>query len=288
MRLSTVETSKGTVVVVAQGDALIDLSAAMPDLPASLAGILAAGPSALDRVRDIAQATDRAHAIDPTQVTRLPVIPNPGKIICVGLNYRDHATESGFEQPDFPTLFARFASSLIAHDAPIVRPTASHQLDYEGEVAAIIGTGGRHIPRATALDHIAGYSLFNDASIRDYQTKAPQWTMGKNFDGTGPFGPEMVTADELPAGLTGLTLTTRLNGEVVQQAPIDDLVFPIADLIAIISEAITLDPGDVIVTGTPAGVGFARTPPLWMKPGDNVEVAVDGIGLLRNSIVDEA
>ncbi len=217
-----------------------------------------------------------------------PVIPEPGKIICVGLNYVDHSAESGFKQPDYPTLFGRFASSLIGHKAPMIRPRVSDQLDYEGEIVAVIGRKGRHIPKAAALDHVIGYSIFNEGSIRDYQFKAPQWTVGKNFDGTGAFGPAFVTADELPPGCKGLRLETRLNGEVVQSASTNDMVFDVESLVSIISEAITLMPGDLIVTGTPAGVGLARKPPLFMKPGDVCEVEVEKLGTLVNPIQDEA
>ncbi len=217
----------------------------------------------------------------------LPPIGHPGKIICVGLNYADHSAESGFKQPDYPTLFSRFASSLVGHRAAIVRPIVSEQLDYEGEVVAVIGRTGRHVAKDRALEHVAGYAVFNEASIRDYQFKAPQWTVGKNFDGTGAFGPEFVTADELPPGAKGLKIETRLNGVTVQSASTDDMVFDVASLVSIISEAITLEPGDLIVTGTPAGVGLARKPPLWMKAGDVCEVEVERIGTLVNPIVDE-
>ncbi len=222
-----------------------------------------------------------------SSVLGLPPIPNPEKIICVGLNYLDHTAESGFVQPDYPTLFTRVNSSLVGDGAPIIRPNVSEQLDYEGELVAVIGRGGRHIKKADALDHVAGYSIFNDASIRDYQFKTPQWTVGKNFDGTGAFGPVFVTADELPDGCKGLKLETRLNGMIVQSAPIASMVFDVASQIEIISAAITLAPGDLLVTGTPSGVGLARKPPLWMKPGDICEVEIEGIGVLRNPIRDE-
>ena len=225
--------------------------------------------------------------IDPDAVELLPPLPAPGKIICIGLNYADHSAESGFKVPDYPSVFGRFASSLIGHGAPIVRPRASEQLDYEGEFVAVIGQGGRDIPKARALAHVAAYSLFNDASIRDYQFKAPQWTVGKNFDGTGAFGPWLVTADELPPGCAGLRLQTRLNGKIVQSASTDDLVFDVATLVSTLSVAFTLEAGDVIVTGTPAGVGLARKPPLWMRPGDVCEVELEGIGTLRNPVVDQ-
>lgn len=254
------------------------------ELNADLLGLVAGGAPALTAA---AQRLANAPVLDMSAVTLLPVLPRPGKIICIGLNYADHSAESGFEVPSYPTVFARYASSLVAHGAPIIRPNLSDQLDYEGELAVIIGAGGRHIAEAQALDHVAGYSLFNDGSIRDYQFKSPQWTVGKTFDGTGPFGPELVTPDELPPGCRGLKIETRLNGQVVQSASTDDLIFDVARLITILSEAITLAPGDVIVSGTPAGVGLARKPPLWMKPGDLCEVEVEGVGVLSNPIAQE-
>jgi acylpyruvate hydrolase len=218
----------------------------------------------------------------------LPPLSRSNKIVCVGLNYRDHTVESGYKQPDYPTLFARFGTSLVAHQAPIIRPRVSTALDFEGELVAVIGRGGRHIATRDALSHVAGYSIFNDASIRDYQHRTPQWTVGKNFDSTGAFGPVFVTADELPAGARGLSLQTRLNGEIVQSSNTDLLIFDVATLVSTISEVMTLLPGDLIVTGTPSGIGHSRTPKLYMKPGDVVEVEVEGIGVLRNEIVDEA
>lgn len=224
----------------------------------------------------------------PLETVRfLPPLARPPKIICIGLNYRDHTAESPYEQPDYPTVFPRFGTTLIGHGQPIERPLCSDSLDYEGEMAVVIGTAGRHIPEARAHDHVAGYSVFNDGSVREFQFKSPQWTVGKNFDRTGGFGPTFVTADELPAGGTGLKLETRLNGEVMQSASTADMVFDVASLIAIISEAITLEPGDVIVSGTPAGIGWAREPKVIMRDGDEVEVEIEGIGLLRNPIRDE-
>jgi acylpyruvate hydrolase len=217
-----------------------------------------------------------------------PPLTRPNKIICVGLNYREHTQESGYQQPEYPTLFTRFTTSFVGHLAPIVRPRVSAALDFEGELVAVIGRRGRHIAPADALAHVAGYSVFNDGSVRDYQHRTPQWTVGKNFDSTGAFGPVFVTADELPAGARGLSLQTRLNGEVVQSSNTDHLIFDVATLISITSEAMTLLPGDLIVTGTPAGVGHSRSPKLYMKPGDVVEVEIEGIGVLRNSIVDES
>ncbi|MBN8944932.1 MAG: fumarylacetoacetate hydrolase family protein [Rhizobiales bacterium] len=252
--------------------------------PGDLDDLIAKGEGALASAH---RALSAGRPIDLGAVSLLPPLSNPGKIICVGLNYVDHSAESGFKQPDYPTLFSRFASSLIGSGAPIIRPTVSEQLDYEGELVAVIGRGGRHIPQAQALDHVIGYSIFNDASIRDYQFKAPQWTVGKNFDDTGAFGPIFVTADELPPGCKGLKLETRLNGQTVQSASIDAMVFDVATQIAIISEAITLSPGDILVTGTPSGVGLARKPPLWMKHGDICEVEIEGIGILSNPVANE-
>ena len=252
--------------------------------PGSLASLVARGSEYL-------LAAGRALLAGPEivldAVELLPPLPLPGKIVCVGLNYADHSAESGFKVPDYPTVFGRFASSLIGHGAPIIRPRVSEQLDYEGEFVVVIGSGGHSIPKSRALEHVAAYSLFNDASIRDYQFKAPQWTVGKNFDGTGAFGPWLVTADALPPGCRGLRLQTRLNGDVVQSASTDDLVFDVATLVSVLSEAFTLEPGDIIVTGTPSGVGLARKPPLWMKPGDVCEVELDGLGILRNPVVDQ-
>jgi acylpyruvate hydrolase len=255
-----------------------------PHYPGDLLSLLSQGSGAIRNAYDRLLSGPR---IDLREVQLLPPIRRPGKIICVGLNYRDHAAESGFEISGYPTLFARFSSSLIGHKAPFVRPIASGQLDYEGELVAVIGKRGRHVSREGALAHIAGYSIFNDASVRDYQFKTTQWTMGKNFDATGAFGPVFVTADELPPGAKGLRLETRLNGAVVQSASTGDMIFDVPSLVSIISEAMTLEPGDIIVTGTPSGVGVARDPKLFMKPGDVCEVEIEGIGTLTNHIVAE-
>jgi acylpyruvate hydrolase len=252
--------------------------------PGNLDFLVQLGRGALDSA---AVVLANGRKIDLDQVTLLPPLSAPGKIICVGLNYVDHSIESGFTVPGYPTIFARFTSSLIGSGAAIIRPRASTQLDYEGEMVAIIGVGGRHISEQDALDHVLGYSIFNDASVRDYQRKSPQWTMGKNFDSTGAFGPCLITAEELPPGGKGLRIQTRLNGTIVQDASTGDMVFDVPRLISILSEAITLSPGDIIVSGTPAGVGMARNPPLFMKHGDVCEVEIEGIGTLRNQVEDE-
>ncbi|MFA5487596.1 MAG: fumarylacetoacetate hydrolase family protein [Candidimonas sp.] len=221
-------------------------------------------------------------------VALLPPVVKPGKIICVGLNYKDHTAESDYQQPDYPTFFLRLTTSLTAHDAPIERPLASDSLDFEGELAVIIGKAGRHIAKESALEHIFGYSVFNDGSVREYQFKSPQWTIGKTFDKTGGFGPAVVTADALPAGAHGLDIQTRLNGEVVQSSNTRYMIHDVVELVAVLSEAITLEPGDVVVAGTPSGIGWARNPRLLMRDGDVCEVTIEGIGTLRNPIVDEA
>lgn len=214
-----------------------------------------------------------------------PPLRRAPKIICVGLNYVDHTAEAGFTQPEYPTLFARFSSSLTGPYDRLALSPLSAEFDFEGELAVVIGQGGRNIAKADALNHVIGYSVFNDASYRNYQFKSPQWTAGKNFDETGVFGPYLVTADELPAGCKGLVLETRLNGQSVQRAPIDDMVFDVATLIHILSEFMTLEANDIIVSGTPSGVGMARSPKLWMKEGDVVEVEINGVGLIRNTVL---
>lgn len=241
-----------------------------------------------DGLGDAARSLADAPLLDETAIRFAPPLMRPRKIICAGLNYSAHTAESPYEQPDRPTLFARFATTLVGHDQPIIRPLCSETLDYEGEMVAVIGRGGRHIKAADALDHVIGYSVFNEGSVREYQFNSPQWTLGKNFDATGGFGPDFVTQDELPAGGVGLELRTRLNGEIVQSANTRQMIFSVADIIAAASEAVTLEPGDLLVTGTPAGIGWGKDPKVFMRDGDVCEVEVEGIGLLRNPIVDEA
>jgi len=216
-----------------------------------------------------------------------PVIPDPDKIVCVGMNYHDHVVETGRAVTENPSLFARFAGSQLGHGQPMIRPRVSQQFDYEGELAVVIGKAGRHILQSDALSHIAGYSCYNDGSVRDWQRHTTQFLPGKTFAGTGAFGPWMVTADEIPDP-TRLTLETRLNGQVVQHTTTDLLIASIPQIISYLSAVLPLLPGDVIVTGTPGGVGAKRNPPLWMKPGDIVEVEISGVGLLCNPIVDES
>ncbi|MEJ8848625.1 fumarylacetoacetate hydrolase family protein [Variovorax rhizosphaerae] len=266
------------------GDELVDLTAL--GLPASLDELLRQGEAGMQAARDaIASATTRSPIAG---LQYLPPVLNPAKAFAIGLNYIDHAAENNFDPPKHPVVFQRYVSSWVGHESPLQRPKVSTQFDYEAELVAVIGKGGRYIPKEEALDHVAGYSLFNDGSIRDYQLRTNQWTLGKNFDNSGSFGPEFVTADEVPAGASGLQLTCRLNGRVLQDANTRDMIFDVATLVSACSEAMALQPGDIIITGTPSGVGLARKPQVWMKPGDVCEVEIEGLGVLRNAIVDEA
>ena len=283
MRFAAYELNGIQGLGVESGGAWRGLCAGDAGYPGPLESLIARGGDALTAA---GRQLEAAPAIQLSLVRLLPPLAHSEKVICVGLNYRDHSAESGFKQPDFPTLFGRFNSSLIGHGAPILRPEQSVQLDYEGELVAVIGKTAHDVSEADALDYVMGYSIFNDGSIRDYQFKAPQWTPGKNFDDTGAFGPWLVTADELPPGCEGLRLETRLNGQVVQSASTSDMVFPVAKLVSILTSFLTLKPGDVIVTGTPSGVGMARKPQLFMKHGDVCEVEIEKIGVLFNPVRD--
>jgi len=250
--------------------------------PGTLPELIAQGADLLRIGRSLGQSP----AIDLSTVRLLPPVPVPPKILCVGLNYDDHLEESGLKKPAYPEIFARFATSLIAHQDPIRRPRESIALDYEAELAVVIGKPGRRIPQEQALDYVAGYSLFNDASLRDFQLRTPQWTMGKNFDGTGSFGPWLVTPDAVPPGASGLRIQGRLNGRVMQDSRTNLLIFGVATLIETLSVAMSLERGDVIITGTPGGVGAARKPPVFMKAGDVFEVEIEGLGVLTNPVQD--
>lgn len=232
-----------------------------------------------------ARALAKGQPVDPDTVTFRPPLSRPGKVLCVGLNYADHVSESKMETPAFPTIFARFPGGFVAHGAPLVCPRVSEQFDYEGELVAVIGKAGREISEEDALDHVCGYSVFNDGSVRDFQLQTTQWTIGKNFDGTGGFGPYFVTSDEVPEGAAGLGIQTVLNGEVVQEANTDDMIFSVRKLVSLLSTGMRLEVGDIIVTGTPSGVGLARKPPLFMKDGDVCEVRIEKVGTLRNPVV---
>ncbi|MDM0065029.1 fumarylacetoacetate hydrolase family protein [Variovorax sp. J31P207] len=272
------------VLGVRIGHELVDLTAL--GLPDTLDALLRLGEAGMQAARDAVARAGTRRSINGLKY--LPPVRDPAKAFAIGLNYIDHAAESNFEPPKFPVVFQRYPSSWVGHEQPLLRPKVSTQFDYEAELVAVIGKGGRYIPKEKALDHVAGYSLFNDGSIRDYQLRTNQWTLGKNFDASGSFGPEFVTADELPAGASGLQLTCRLNGETLQDANTRHMIFDVATLVSVCSEAMALQPGDIVITGTPSGVGMARKPPVWMKAGDVCEVEIEGIGVLRNPIVDEA
>jgi 2-keto-4-pentenoate hydratase/2-oxohepta-3-ene-1,7-dioic acid hydratase in catechol pathway len=288
MQLMTFEKGSGTALGLVEGGSVVDLGAVDPSLPRDLAGLIAAGPTALANVKAAAAKAAAAAKLPLASVKAALPIARPSKFVCVGLNYALHAKEAGHPIPTYPSLFLRVPTSLTPHGAPVIRPKCSIQLDYECELAIVVGKGGRHIPEEKALDHVFGYTLFNDVSVRDYQRKSSQWTAGKNFDSTGPLGPWIVTADALPPGASGLRITTRVNGETMQDSNTSDMIFSTARIVAILSEIMTLEPGDLIATGTPSGVAHARKPPAWMKAGDRVEVEVEGIGVLANPIVDEA
>ena len=279
MRLARVsKDGKTGLAAKIDGETKVVWDADLADLDVQLAGgkMAAAGAAAA-----------AGETVDDVSLTFLPPVAKPPKIICLGLNYRDHAEEAGLGIPEFPVLFGRFASSLIGHGAPIILPKVSEQLDWEAELVVVLSKGGKNIAEADALDHVAGYSVFNDASIRDYQLRTPQWTAGKNFDDTGAFGPWLVTPDEVPAGAAGLKIECRVNGEVMQSSNTGNLIFTVANTIHLLSTFMTLEAGDVIVMGTPGGVGVARDPQVWMKAGDVCEVEIEGIGLLKNTVVAE-
>ena len=241
---------------------------------------------ALDRMGSLSAHANETPDLRLDEITYAPPIPRPDKILCVGLNYLKHMAETGRDRPHRPMLFTRFANTQVGHGQPLLRPRVSEKLDFEGELAFVIGKKGRHIAETDALSHVAGYACYNDGSVRDWQVHTPQFTPGKNFPSTGGFGPWLVTPDEVP-GIAHATLITRLNGQEVQRSSTDDLIFGIPALIAYISEFTELVQGDVVITGTPSGVGGFRKPPLWMKPGDVVEVEIEGIGVLRNPVAAE-
>jgi 2-keto-4-pentenoate hydratase/2-oxohepta-3-ene-1,7-dioic acid hydratase in catechol pathway len=280
VKLASYKTSKGAGYGIVTDEGIVDLTRRIgrkyPDLRALLAG------NALAQAQKIARATKKPD-LKTSKITFLPVIPNPGKIVCVGLNYEEHRVETGRDKTENPALFIRVTESQVGHNQPIVMPAESTNLDYEGEIAVVIGKRGRRVAEADAWKHIAGYACYNDGSVRDWQRHTLQWTAGKNFSGTGGFGPWLVTRGDIADG-EELTLETRLNGQVMQHATTAQMIHRIPRLIGYISTFTPLEPGDVIVTGTPGGVGARRTPPVWMKPGDSVEVEVSKVGVLVNTI----
>jgi 2-keto-4-pentenoate hydratase/2-oxohepta-3-ene-1,7-dioic acid hydratase in catechol pathway len=279
MRFTTYLQQGRPRLAVVDGDAAIDIAADLRTELEAGRDLMAAGRAAI---------ASNASRLPLAGLSFAPLVPEPGKTICLGLNYFDHAKEGGREKPDYPWFFYRGKSSLMGHGQPGVLPKVSSRFDYEAELAVVIGRRvPRHVSQADALQYVFGYTCFNDMSVRDYQKRTPQWTIGKNFDATGGFGPVLVTADELAPGATGLRLQSRLNGQVMQDANTDDMIFSVAETIALLSECMTLEPGDALIMGTPAGVGQARTPPVWMKAGDTIEIEIERIGVLSNPIVAE-
>ncbi len=288
MRLVSYNDSQGPTWGVQVEGGWLPSASLGSDLPPTIEALLADVERWPALMRELpARVAARLAAVAPVPLDAarlLPCVPRPGKLICLGVNYVDHAKEGGNQIGDYPALFLRCATSLLAHGAPLQMPKISDKLDFEAELAVVIGRRARFVSEADALDTVFGYACFNDATLRDYQRKTTQWTIGKNFDATGGFGPCLVTADELPPGCVGLHIESRLNGQVMQSANTADMAFGVARTIALLSESLTLEPGDVIVMGTPGGVGYARTPPVWMKAGDTIEIEIEGIGVLSNPV----
>jgi 2-keto-4-pentenoate hydratase/2-oxohepta-3-ene-1,7-dioic acid hydratase in catechol pathway len=284
MRLATIQTSAGPRAALLHDGTYYDLHATDPELPPSLCALLQAGSTALQAAA-VVPHNPKAVRYPEGTVKLLTPIPDPQKIICIGLNYRDHAAESGSPIPKEPVLFSKFATALIGDGDAIVLPPVSREVDYEAELVLVIGKKGRQVSAAQALDHLAGYTIGHDVSARDWQLKkdGKQWLAGKSFDTFAPAGPHLVTADEVPDALN-LGIRLRLNGQTMQNSSTKQMIFPPAELIAYVSQVFTLQPGDLIFTGTPPGVGFVRKPPVFLKAGDVVEVEIDGLGVLRNPV----
>jgi len=278
------ETKSGTAVYAVQGDEAVNLTA----LDAAVGSDLMALISDPLLVESVAWKIDGADRVPLASITPALPVAEPGTIICLGLNYTDHIKEGGYDIPDYPALFMRGKNSIMPAGAPLVRPSCSDKLDYEAELMFIIGKGGRHISEADALDHVFGYTVFNDGSVRDYQRKTHQWTPGKNFDNTGAIGPYVVSPDEVPEGAAGLKIESRVGAEILQSSNTANMIWSVAQTIATISEYTTLEPGDLIAMGTPPGVGHAKKPnPRWLVPGEVVDIEIEGIGICSSPIVDE-
>jgi len=274
---------------IVEGDTVIDLNAVDSRIPSDLGEWLRRNNGDLKPLADVAKRAPASARKPLANLTYALPVTRPGKIICLGLNYLEHVKEGAQRDniPKFPTIFMRGLTSMVPHGWPILRPQVSETLDYEAEMILVVGKRAKHLTAANALGCIAGYSCGNEGSVREFQRKTTQWDMGKNFDSTGGFGPWFVSADELPPGAKGLKIESRLNGQVMQSDNTDNMMFPVADTLVYLTQGLTLEPGDVIFTGTPSGVGFARKPPVWMKDGDVCEVEIQGIGVLRNPIADE-
>lgn len=286
MRFTTYLRHQEPRLAVVSDNQAIDLADAVAGMPSDLRAALQAGVDLQTAGR--AALASAAPRMSLDGLSFAPLVPEPGKTICLGLNYFDHAKEGGRDKPEYPWFFYRGKSSLLGHGQSGLAPKVSGKFDYEAELAVVIGARvPRHVTQADALKYVFGYSCFNDMSVRDFQKRTPQWTIGKNFDATGGFGPVLVTADELAPGATGLRIQSRLNGQVMQDANTSDMIFNVAETIALLAQCMTLEPGDAIIMGTPAGVGQARNPPVWMKAGDVIEIEIDSIGTLRNPIAAE-
>jgi len=277
----------GSLVAGAGGEHVFDLNRLDPRLPADMLAFLEGGKPALDLAQQVLAAASPEQALKLADVTLKAPIPRPGKIICIGQNYLAHAQESNASAPPFPIIFAKYANTVIAHGEPIVVPAVVQKPDYEGELGVVIGKRGRNIPEAEALEYVAGYLPLNDVSARDWQNRTSQWVIGKTPDTFCPMGPALVTADEIP-DVQNLWLRTVIGDEVLQEGHTSLMIFSVAHLIADMSQVMSLEPGDVIATGTPAGIGAARTPPRWLRPGDVVRVEIEGVGALQNPVVAES
>jgi len=277
----------GALLATEGGERVYDLNRLDPRLPVDMVAFLEAGQAALTLARQVLADAAPDQGLDPAEITIKAPIPRPGKIICIGQNYLAHAHESNASAPPFPIIFAKYANSVIGHLEPIVIPRAVQQPDYEGELAVVIGRRGCRIPEAEALDYVAGYMPLNDVSARDWQNRTSQWVIGKTPDTFCPMGPALVTADEI-ADVQNLRLRTVIGDEVLQEGHTSLMIFSVAHLIADMSQVMTLEPGDVIATGTPAGIGAARTPPRWLRPGDVVRVEIERVGVLENPVVAES
>ena len=286
MRLCTFLRDGQATLGAARGDEIVDLCGVDPSLPRSMRALLAAGEEALARARRGLQSAQDEHVRPRAGVTLLPPVPDPSKIACIGLNYRDHAAEVKLPLPEHVTLFAKWPNTLVGDGAPIVIPRASHRVDYEAELVFVIGTRALHVPEARAYDVIAGYTCLNDVSVRDYQMRTSQWTLGKVFDTHGPCGPFLVTRDEVPDP-GNLRIRCSIDGETLQDSSTSQLVFGIPRLVAELSAVMTLEPGDIVATGTPAGVGTSREPKRWIRPGERVRVEIEAVGVLENPAVAE-
>ena len=289
MKIVAFEGQGGPRIGIVEGDQVIDLQAAEPRVPNDLAEWLAKTNGDTKQLAEIAKRAPASARKPLSSIAYALPVGRPGKIVCLGLNYLEHVKEGSQRDniPKFPTIFMRGLTSLVPHGAPILRPLASETLDYEAELIFVVGKRAKHLTAANATSCIAGYSCGNEGSVREFQRKTTQWDMGKNFDRTGGFGPWLITADELPDAAKGLKIQSRLNGTVMQSDNTDNMMFPIVEMLVYITQGITLEPGDVIFTGTPSGVGHARKPPVWMKNGDTIEVEIERIGTLRNPIADE-